>query len=82
MQMEIDRNKVAGVQKLVGSTLVDKGFNIPEVLFGLAELIGRTIALHTGGTIIEKQEVLKQLTDHAEKTVRIGWIATGGNVNN
>lgn len=82
MQIEVDREKVAAVQKIVGTVLVDKGFNVVEVLYGLSELMGRTIALHTGGTIIEKQEVLKLLTDHADKTVRMGWIASGGNVNN
>lgn len=79
--MEIDRDKVAGVQKIVGTVLADKGFTVPEVLFGLAELIGRSVALHTGGTIIEKLEVVKTLTDHTEKTVRMGWIASGGNAS-
>ena len=41
--------------------------------------MGRTLANQTGGTIIEKMDVLKTLTDHAERTVRMGWIANGGN---
>lgn len=81
MQVDIDREKVAGVQRIVGTVLNDKGFTLPEVLFGLSELIGRTVAIHTGGTIIEKMEILKNLTDHAERTVRMGWIANGGNLN-
>lgn len=79
MQVEIDRDKVQGVQIEVGRVLSGRGFAIPEVLFGLAELMGRTLASQTGGTIIEKMDVLKTLTDHAERTVRMGWIANGGN---
>lgn len=82
MQVEVDKNKVQGVQVVIGQALNDKGFAVPEVLFGMAELIGRSLALHTGGTIIEKLEMLKNLTDHAERTIRMGWIKTGGNVIN
>lgn len=79
MLVEIDPEKVKGVQLLVGQALNNQGFATPEVLFGLAELIGRTLALQTGGSIIEKLEMMKNLTDHTERTVRIGWIASGGN---
>lgn len=81
MQVEIDKQKVQGVQLIVGQSLSNKGFATSEVLFGMAEFLGRTLASQTGGTIIEKLEVLKTLTDHAERTVRMGWIANGGNVN-
>lgn len=79
MEVAIDKDKVQGVQLVVGQVLNGRGFAIPEVLFGLAELMGRTLAMQTGGTIIEKMEILKSLTDHAERTVRMGWIANGGN---
>jgi hypothetical protein len=78
MQVELNKDKVQGVQIEVGRMLSGKGFAIPEVLFGLAELLGRTLAEQTGGTIIDKLEVLKTLTDHAERTVRMGWIKNGG----
>ena len=81
MQVEIDKQKVQGVQLIVGQSLSNKGFATSEVLFGMAEFLGRTLVSQTGGTIIEKLEVLKTLTDHAERTVRMGWIANGGNVN-
>lgn len=82
MQVEIDREKVNGVQITCGNALSQHAgnFTVPEVLFGLAELMGRTLANSMGGTIIEKMDVLKTLTDHAERTVRMGWIANGGNV--
>lgn len=80
-EVAIDGEKIIAVQMLVGQILDNKGFAIPEVLFGLAELMGRTLAMQTGGTIIEKMDVLKTLTDHAERTVRMGWIANGGNLN-
>lgn len=82
MQVEIEREKVNGVQVVCGNALTQHqaDFTVPEVLFGLAELMGRTLANNMGGTIIEKMDVLKTLTDHAERTVRMGWIANGGNV--
>lgn len=79
MKVEIDKQKVVGVQLAAGEALSDKGFAIPEVLFGLSELIGRILMDKTGGTIVEKLEMLKDLTAHAERTIRIGWIANGGN---
>lgn len=79
MHVNIDNDKVRGVQLEVGRVLSGRGFATPEVLFGLAELMGRTLVNQTGGTIIEKLDVLKTLTDHAERTVRMGWIANGGN---
>lgn len=82
MQVEIDREKVRGVQLIVGQILNERGFNVVEVLFGLAELQGRVLLTQTGGSVIEKMDMLKTLTDHAERTVRMGWIANGGNVTN
>jgi hypothetical protein len=79
MEVKLDSDKVRGVQIVAGQALNDRGFATPEVLFGLAELMGRTLVNQTGGSVIEKLEVLKSLTAHAERTIRMGWIANGGN---
>lgn len=72
MEVSIDKRKIAGVVKLAGEAVSNKGFAAPEVLFGLAELIGRALVDQTGGTVIQKLDVLRHLVEHADRTVRVG----------
>lgn len=81
MEISIDKDKITQVQACIAEALNQHKFHTTEVMFGLAELIGRTIVSQTGGTIIEKMDVLRHVADHAERTIRTGWIATGGQVN-
>ena len=75
MEVSIDKDKINQVWRTAGAALSDKGIQTPEVLFGLAELIGRILVEHTGGTIIEKLDAAKPLMEHIERTVRVGCIA-------
>ncbi len=75
MEISLDKGKIAGVVRVAGEAVSNRGFETPEVLFGLAELIGRVVVDHTGGTIISKLDTLKYLVEHAERTIRVGCIA-------
>lgn len=75
MEVSLDKDKIAQVWRIAGQAVSDKGIQTPEVLFGLAELIGRILVEHTGGTIIEKTDAIKPLVEHIERTVRVGVIS-------
>lgn len=75
MEVTLNKGKIAGVVKAAGESVSNRGFETPEVLFGLAELIGRILVDHAGGTIVQKLEMLKPIVEHAERTVRVGCIA-------
>lgn len=62
------------VMNLTAEAVSNKGFATPEVLFGLAEFIGKSIVAQTGGTIIQKLDAVKPLVEHIERTIRIGVI--------
>jgi len=72
MEISVNKEKIAGVWRTAGDAISNKGFQTPEVLFGLAELIGRVLVDHTDGTVIQKLDTLKTLVEHADRTVRIG----------
>jgi hypothetical protein len=74
MEITLDKGKIQGVVTTAAQAVSNKGFEIPDVLFGLAELIGKSIVDQTGGTMIQKLDVLKPLVEHMERTIRIGCI--------
>lgn len=75
MSYPIDRRKVAGVVLECNAALKDKGFNSGEVLVGLAELVGRVI-VETGQHHIQMDDLKKVVSEHIDRTVRIGAHAT------
>lgn len=75
MEVTLNKDNVNAVWRTAGAAVSDKGFGTAEVLFGLAELIGRVLVEHTGGTIIEKQDAIRPIMEHIERTVRVGCIA-------
>lgn len=76
MSYQIDPRKVAGVIVEANGALQGKGFNHGEVIIGLTELVGRTI-VDAGQHHIHHDELKKVVTDHLDRTVRIGAFATG-----
>lgn len=74
MEVTLDRNKIAAVVRIAADAVSNKGFSTPDVLFGLAEFIGKAIVDQTGGTIIQKIDAVKPLMEHMERTIRIGTI--------
>lgn len=78
--VELDKQKLMGVQQRVFHLLESKEFTGAEVLFGLGEALGRMIYEFTDGTWINKREVLIKVCEHMERTVKAGVIANGGNI--
>lgn len=72
MSIEVDQQKIRGVQERISQALSTREFHPAEVVFGLAELIGRMIVGYVPGTSIQKQEWVDAVTQHIEDTVRIG----------
>ena len=71
--MNIDRRKMKGVQeRALKAVTQNKEFETPEVIFGLAELVGRLIARQTGGTWMAKKEIFDAVVEHIETSVRAG----------
>lgn len=71
--MNLDKRKMRGVQEYTISVLTkNKEFAVPEIIFGLAELVGRLVAKQTGGTTIQKKEILDAAIEHMVKTCRVG----------
>lgn len=75
MEVSLNKDRIAAAWRAAGAAVSDRGFETPEVLFGLAELIGRVLVEHTGGTVIEKLDVATSIFEHIERTVRVGCIA-------
>ena len=75
MEVRLNKDHVSAVWRTAGAALSDKGFQTPEVVFGLAELIGRVLVDHTGGTIVEKMDMIRPVMEHIERTVRVGCIS-------
>lgn len=75
MSYQIEPRKVAGVVREAGAALDNKGFNHGEVLVGLSELLGRVI-VDAGSTSIQMDEMRKVVSDHLDRTIRIGAHAT------
>jgi len=81
MAVVVSKEKVRGVQEVVLQTLErhKHDFAPIEVLYGLAELIGRLVVKHTQGTWIEKRDLLLELVNHTERTVIAGVQHQGHN---
>ena len=75
MSYQIDPRKVAGVVVEANAALNGKGFNHGEVMIGLAELLGRVI-VDVGTHHIAMDDMKKVVTDHLDRTIRIGAYAT------
>lgn len=75
MSYPIDPRKVAGVVVECNAALASKGFNTGEILIGLSELLGRII-VEAGQHHIQHDDMKKVVTEHIERTVRIGAHAT------
>lgn len=71
MTYKIEPRKVAGVVREASAALEAKGFNHGEVLVGLSELLGRVI-VDVGAHHIQMDEMKKVVTDHLDRTIRIG----------
>lgn len=75
MSYQIEARKVAGVVTEASAALEGKGFNHGEVLVGLSELLGRVI-VEVGAHQIQMDDMKKVVTEHLDRTVRIGAHAT------
>ena len=79
MTYQIEPRTVAGVVREASAALESKGFNHGEILVGLSELLGRVI-VDVGAHHIQMDEMKKVVTDHLDRTIRIGAHATGKSV--
>lgn len=71
--VEMDKYKIRGVQDRVAQVLSTKEFTPAEVVFGLAEFIGRMIVGYTPNeTWIAKKELCDAAARHMELTVKVG----------
>lgn len=75
MSYQIDPRKVAGVVVECNAALSSKGFNTGEILIGLTELLGRVI-VEAGHTHIQHDDMKRVVSEHLDRTVRIGAHAT------
>lgn len=74
--VHIDPRRVAGVIVETNRALNGQGFNQPEVLVGLCELVGRIIVEMNSGP--SGTEDLKALCKkHIDDTVQVGFHAKG-----
>lgn len=74
--IHIDPRRVMGVIVEANRALNGQGFNQPEVLVGLAELIGRVIVeMNPGPSGVEDLKALCR--NHIDDTVRIGLDTKG-----
>jgi hypothetical protein len=74
--VHIDPRRVMGVIVEANRALNGQGFNQPEVLLGLSQLIGRVIVEMSPGP--SDTEAYKELCkNHIDDTVRLGFEAKG-----
>lgn len=76
MAYKIDERQVAGVVRETGTALLPHRFNPPEVVIGLAELIGRSI-VDMADNHIQMRELEEIVHKHIHRTITIGAHASG-----
>lgn len=76
MTYKIDPRKVAGVVTEANTAIGNRGFNHGEVALGLAELLGRVMVESCVGPQ-QLDDLKKAVTEHLERTVKIGAHARG-----
>ncbi len=76
--INIDARKVEAVVRNCGNALKDQPYHVVEVMVGLGELMGRTIAAQDMNPIAMK-EIAQLAVSHIENTIVAGVHAKGAN---
>lgn len=79
--MVLLKERMRGVQEQAMRAIDVRTFDPPEVIFGLAELVGRLIVKSVKGTWLEKKEVMDEVCKHIERTIKAGLEAEGNGRN-
>lgn len=78
-QIQINRDRVEQIVRTAAMSLNQLGSLHPlEVILGLSEAVGRTIAVQEG-TFLMHKEMMRVAAEHIENTVKAAYAASGKN---
>lgn len=80
--MHLNKERMIAVQAQATRAIDTRSFDPPEVIFGMAELVGRLIHSGVKGTWIQKKEVMDEVCKHIERTIKAGIESDGNRHSN